>query len=369
MSVKHLQRSLPLLAIMAALLTGLMHTSPSAQACTRAVYLGSDNLVVAGRSMDWVEDIHSNIWVFPRSMARQGAAGPDSLEWTSRYGSLIISGYEAGTADGINEKGLVVNALYLAESDYGVPTAGKPTLSIMAWAQYVLDSYATVDEAVGALSTQAFTVIAPILPDGSGAQLHLAISDPSGDSAIFEYLDGKLVIHHGRQYTVMTNSPSFDQQLAINRYWEKIGGMSFLPGTIRAADRFVRASFLIEALPRTVDANIITAVPDQRYAYQAVAGVLGVIRAVSVPLGIADPDAPNIASTLWRVVYDQKDRVMYFDSATTPNAFWIPLADLDFAPEAGVRKLLLEGGKVYAGNAAAHFEAAEPFVFLSASPQ
>ncbi len=44
----------------------------------------------------------------------------------------------------------------------------------------------------------------PILaPTGEPGTVHLAISDESGDSAIFEYIDGKLVIHHGRQYQVM----------------------------------------------------------------------------------------------------------------------------------------------------------------------
>jgi penicillin V acylase-like amidase (Ntn superfamily) len=36
--------------------------------------------------------------------------------------------------------------------------------------------------------------------------------DPSGDSAILEYLGGKLVTHHGPEYKVMTNSPPYDQQ-------------------------------------------------------------------------------------------------------------------------------------------------------------
>jgi choloylglycine hydrolase len=35
----------------------------------------------------------------------------------------------------MNERGLVANLLYLAESDYGKPVAGKPLLSISAWAQ------------------------------------------------------------------------------------------------------------------------------------------------------------------------------------------------------------------------------------------
>lgn len=36
-----------------------------ADACTRAVYIGPDNMVVTGRTMDWKEDIMSNIYVFP----------------------------------------------------------------------------------------------------------------------------------------------------------------------------------------------------------------------------------------------------------------------------------------------------------------
>lgn len=57
------------------------------------------------------------------------------------------------------------------------------------------------------------------------SRLHLAISDASGDSAIFEYRDGKLEIHHGRQYQVMTNSPFYNDQLAILDYWQQIGGL------------------------------------------------------------------------------------------------------------------------------------------------
>jgi choloylglycine hydrolase len=337
----------------------------SAEACTRAVYLGTDNVVITGRSMDWSEDVYSNAWLFPRGMTREGAAGPTSIKWTSKYGSLAVSGFEAGTADGINEQGLVVNVLYLAESDYGTPKAGKPTISIMAWGQYVLDNYGSVAETVDALRAEPFAVIAPKLPNGKGADLHLAISDPSGDSAIFEYLGGKLVIHHDRKYQVMTNSPSFDQQLAIEAYWSGVNPLAFLPGSISAADRFVRASFLINAIPKQMDPHTIKAVPGATYENQAVAAVMGVMRAVSTPLGITHPDKPNLASTLWRTTYDQKNKVFYFDSATSPNAFWVPLSDLDFTKGAPVKKLTMAGGKVYAGNAASKFEAATPFKFGS----
>lgn len=339
--------------------------SPLANACTRAVYLGSENVVITGRSMDWAEDVYSNAWVFPRGMVRDGATGSNAIKWTSKYGSLAVSGYDAGTADGMNERGLVANVLYLAESDYGAPTAGKPTISIMAWGQYVLDNYATVAETVDALRAEPFVVIAPILPNGKGAQLHLAVSDPTGDSAIFEYLGGKLIIHHDRKYQVMTNSPSFDQQLAIETYWDGVNPLAFLPGSISAADRFVRTSFLINAIPKKLDPHTIKAVPGATYENQAVAAVLSVMRSISTPLGVTHPDKPNLASTLWRTAYDQKNKVFYFDSATSPNAFWVPFADLDFTKGAPVKKLTMAGGKVYAGDASSKFEPATPFTFAA----
>ena len=350
-----------------AALTLLLTSIPEADACTRAVYLGENQTVVTGRSMDWAEDMQTNLWAFPRGMTRSGVAGPDSPVWISRYGSVIASGYEIGTTDGMNEAGLVANLLYLAESDYG-QTEGKPPLSISIWTQYVLDNFPTVAAAVQALRREPFRIIAPSLPNGKPAQLHLAISDATGDSAIFEYIEGKLVIHHGREFQVMTNSPTYEQQLALNDYWEKIGGLTFLPGTNRAADRFARASFLINAIPKTIDPNYINAVPKGTFDNQAALSVLSVIRSVSVPLGITTPGEPNISSTIWRTVSDHKNKVYFFDSATSPNIFWVPLAVLDLREGAGVKKLTVDGGRIYSGNAADKFEPAQPFAFLPADP-
>ncbi len=326
----------------------------AAYACTRAVYLGSKGTVITVRSMDWKTDLGSNLWTFPRGMHRDGAAGPNSIQWTSKYGSVVASAFEAGTADGMNEKGLVANLLYLAESEYpkAPPTAKSQPMSVSIWTQYVLDNYATVDEAVRGAETGKFYVLPVPSPDGNAGTVHLAISDPTGDSAIFEYLNGKLVIHHSREYQVMTNSPVFDQQLALNAYWKQIGGTTMLPGTNRAADRFVRASFYINAIPKTADTR------------EAVAAAFSVIRNVSVPLGISTPGQPNISSTIWRTLSDQKNRRYYFESTRSPSIFWVDLADLNFAQGQPVKKLTLTGGRIYSGDAAAKFENAKPFAFL-----
>ena len=57
----------------------------SAEACTRALYVGENGLVITGRSMDWGEDMYSNAWVFPRvwnatvRLARGASSGGRSM--------------------------------------------------------------------------------------------------------------------------------------------------------------------------------------------------------------------------------------------------------------------------------------------------
>lgn len=323
-----------------------------AHTCTRATYLGPKGTVITGRSMDWARDVGTNLWIFPRCMKKDGAAGVNSLKWTAKYGSIIASFFDAATADGMNEKGLVANLLYLAESEYPNPGANDARLpvGIAAWAQYVLDNFATVEEAVSSLKDEPFYVLPTTTPDGEPGKGHLAISDPSGDSAIFEYVKGKLVMHHGRQYQVLTNSPTFDQQLALDTYWQQIGGRTMLPGTSRAADRFVRASFYIKAASQTAHEG------------EATAAVFSVIRNASAPMGVSEPGKPNIAPTLWRTVADQKNRLYYFESTKSPDIFWVDLADIDF--DQGPQKLDLQKGVIYSGNVAKRFVKTEAFKFL-----
>lgn len=321
-------------------------------ACTRAVYLGPDSMVVTGRTMDWKEDPESNLYFFPRGIERRGAKTDNTVKWTSVYGSVVTAGYDIGVCDGMNEKGLVANLLFLAESDYYRPNDNRPVMGLSIWTQYVLDNFATVDEAVAELSKEKFRIDAPDLPNGAKSTLHLSISDTTGNSAIFEYINGNLVIHHGRDCQVMTNSPTYDKQQTLNDYWKPIGGLVMLPGTNRASDRFVRASFYIDALPET-----------SNYRH-AVAGVFSVMRNVSVPLGISVPSQPNIASTRWRTVADQKNKVYYFESTLSPDIFWVEFRNLDFGAGNHIKKLNLTSGEIYAGDAADKFQDSQPLEFL-----
>lgn len=323
----------------------------SANACSRAVYFGKAGQTVTGRTMDWKEDVQTNLWVFPCGMKRDGGMGEQGFTWTSKYGSVIASVYEAGTADGMNEN---ANLLFLVESEYPDPNKDqRPKMSIAAWTQHVLDSFATVEEAVAEMRKEAFCIVGVVAPNGVAGKIHLSISDPTGDSAIFEYIDGKLVIHHGREYQVMTNSPVYDQQLALNEYWKQIGGTVMLPGTNRAADRFARASFYINAATQSADPR------------EATAAVFSVMRNVSVPRGISTPDQPNISSTIWRTVADQKNLVYFFEDTASPSLVWVDLKQIDFEASSGVRKLQLHGNPGLGGNQTDNFKSSAPFIFLA----
>ncbi len=343
-----MKRVLQLSSCIAGLLVG-----GQIEACTRAVYEGPEDMIITGRTMDWREDPLTNLYIFPRGIERRGAKSGNTVTWTSKYGSLSAAGYDIGICDGMNEKGLVASLLFLPETVYESHGDKRPVMGLSIWTQYVLDNFATVDEAVAELSKEKFRIDAPDLPNGVQARLHLAITDALGDNAVLEYIDGRLVIYHDRSYRVLTNSPAYNLQLAVNDYWKQIGGLKMLPGTNRSSDRFVRASFYIDAIVQTPDAAI------------AVPAVMSVMRNVSVPYGISTPDSPHIASTRWRSVADQKNRVYYFEPTLSMETFHVDLKKIDFSAGAPERVLILSDGTTYDGDATAKFrKVAHPFQFL-----
>ena len=72
---------------------GIFVVAGAAMACTRVVYLGNNDVMTA-RSMDWKSDIGTNLWILPNNVKRNGMAGPKSIQWTSKYGSVVATGYD-----------------------------------------------------------------------------------------------------------------------------------------------------------------------------------------------------------------------------------------------------------------------------------
>lgn len=332
----------------------VMFIAAPAQPCSRILWNDNGRSVIVGRNMDWFEDIQSNMWILPRGMERNGLAETNPLRWTSKYGSVIISAYDVGTADGINEQGLAGHLLYLPETSVGPRDESNPGLSMSMWVQFYLDQFATVEEAVRSFETQPYQLLMAVEPSsGKPTTVHIALNDAKGDSAVIECIDGKIKFYHDRNYVVMTNQPTFDKQIENIKQYKGFGGDTRLPGTHEPSDRFVRGAYYVKNLPKPTSDR------------EAVAAMMSVMRNVSAPFGIANPERPNVSTTIWRTITDLTNRVLYYDSVFSPQVFWIDTKKIDFSAGQQVRKLTLVNNFDHFGEMSGGFEKAEMFDFLS----
>jgi penicillin V acylase-like amidase (Ntn superfamily) len=328
-----------------------------AEACTRIFANDKGDAMLVARSMDWATTTEPVLTAFPRGLVRDGGhAGPMTVfsdnpaHWTSQYGSVVTTIFGIGTADGVNERGLAAHMLYFPPADYGARDSAKPGVQAALWAQYALDNAATVEEALAKLETvQIVKVEIEVHGQKQTGTVHLALEDASGDSAILEYIGGKLVVHNGREFRVMTNAPEYDKQL------ELLSGKDFanptmdtqVPGNVNPRDRFQRATYFLSVLTK----------PTSERA--GVAGMFDLIRNVSIPFGA--PVNGSTFDTEYRTVSNLTAKRYFFELTTAPNVIWTDLTKLNLAK--GARVLTLNPNNIdLSGDVTSHFQPAKaPF--------
>ena len=337
-------------ASVTALTTLLALAAPAADACTRILWNNNKLAVVAGRTMDFPVSTEPIITVLPRGMARDGGmfAGAridaeNPARWTSKYGSIVTTVYGAGTADGVNEKGVAMHLLYFIPTDFGQRDPTKAGVQAALWGQFVLDNASTVEEALALLDN-----IQPIMVDHEGikATVHLAIEDATGDSAIIEYVaGGKKTVYHSREYRIMTNDPSYDQQLAYRATFnfDNATRQTPIPGNTDAKDRFIRADYYRQWLP------------EPKNTREAIAAILAIARNVSVPFGAPNRAPGSLYNTEYRTAIDLTNHAYYFELTTSPNVIWMDLSKVDLMPGSPV--LLLDPDDInLTGDVAKNFK-------------
>ncbi len=320
--------------------------------CTRVLWNDNGLAITVGRNMDWFEDMHTDIWLFPRGISRNGGVN-NPLKWVSKYGNISVSAYNMMCVDGVNEKGLTVNPLWLAETNFGQRDPKQPALAFSIAGQYLLDNYATVHEVVEMVHQNGFPIVTGAMGSTQRqAAGHFAVADASGDSVIVEFIDGKAVVYHSPQYQVLTNSPTFDQQLENLKKYRFFGGDKDLPGSEQSPDRFVRAARYLKSLPQPSNVR------------ELVAYLMSVMRNVSTPFGVVDPERPNISVTRWRTIADLTHMRYFFESTQSPNVIWMDLDKLDFSQNAEVKALSLEESPNLVGNVSDCFVSKKAYKFL-----
>lgn len=328
----------------------------SSYACSRVLYTGDTTatandsvLRIVGRSLDWATPIPTNIFVYPRGVHKQSNGSGPMIEWTSKYGAVYATSYNAGVTEGMNEKGLVVNGLFCRQTVYNNPsTEDKPAMSLAVFPAWLLDLNATTDEVVAAVKNQDFKIVGATFDGGQVSTLHWGVTDASGKCAVIEFSDGYIKVYEGQDLPVLTNEPKWPDMNAINTYWEGIGGTNFLPGGVRSSDRFVRADFFDKSVERTNDADTGLAI------------VRSILYNVSVPYKYVKGDK-NLSQTQWRSFSNIRDKEYYFENVTDLGLYYIDLKKCDLDKGASVLYLDTQNAKNYVGDVTGKLVKSKPF--------
>lgn len=338
-----------MLFLLVALLTAL-GLCRSAFACTNVLVKATDGTMLIARSMEFAQDMHSNLRTSTRGRAFNSLApdGKPGLTWKAKYGYVYLDGMNIdAVVDGMNEVGLSYGALlFPGFAQYPGVTAGhdNQALPYMSFGDWVLGNFKTVDEVKQALNgVSLYPNKLPGLGD-TIFPLHYSITDATGKGIIVEYVEGKMHVYDS--IGVLTNSPTYDWQVVNMANYLHLAptnppavvangityavtgqgyGMIGLPGDISPPSRFVKTTVLMRLAVPTADA----------------AGALNmaehILNNVDIPLGEArEPQSGNYIDdvTQWVVFKDLTHKVFYYRTYADLSLHAVYMNKLDFANNA-----------------------------------
>jgi hypothetical protein len=163
-------------------------------------------------------------------------SNPSSLSWISKYGSVTFNTFGRDLPDGgMNEAGLYIWEMGL-DTQYP-KNATLPKLCQMHWMQYILDNFATLDEAL----RSAYEIEI----DGWG--WHYFVGDMDGNCASIEFINGEVIIHKADAMPVpgLFNAP-YGREVELSRYFKGFGGFYEPALDDIRIPRFVKTAVMIK---------------------------------------------------------------------------------------------------------------------------
>jgi len=279
-------------------------TSGLVQSCATFALAHGSSLVV-GHNLDEYVEVPGLVVVNPRGRAKRNVTFRDlvwpfslkptpRLNWTSRYGSVTYNVFGREFPDGgMNEAGLYVGEMTLLGTVW--PRDPRvPRMYHHQWVQYLLDSFATVDEALASLSKA--------LPEG---HWHFFLADRDGDVAVVEFLERGSVVYTGEAlpYKILCNDP-YDAELRDLRGHSGFGGTKEPEPHYESEDpRFRWAAIMLR--------DYADDVPAVDYAFAVL-------------------NRLDLGNWKWAVVCDIPSARLYVRTSLAPKIRWVDFASLDF---------------------------------------
>lgn len=234
-----------------------------------------------------------------------GFRNSNVAKWISKYGSITFNqiGKEFPYG-GINEKGLVIEQLWLTNSQY--KENNNEEISELEWIQYQLDNYATINEVINHINDLT------IKPN---ATIHFILADKTGNSTIIEFVNGNVVINKQKTAIQVITNSTLNSSLNYYKTTKDVNKSSK-----NSLDRY-------SILRDTLDAKSLT------------------VNNAFEKLNLVEENYENY-KTYWSIVYDIDKLEIHFKSYDHKNIKKISLKDFDFSKAGKVKYSLINSKKV-----------------------
>ncbi len=305
-------RTLAALTIAAAAVVTVVVPATRAGACS-TFCLDSGSGPVFGKNYDW--DVPDGLVIVnKRGVEKRGLTEDNPARWTSVYGSVTFNQYgREMPCGGMNEAGLVIELMWLDETEYPVPDA-RPALQNLQWIQYHLDRSATIDDVIAGDGDIRIV-------RGDQARVHFLVADSAGACAAVEFVGGEMIVHTGETMpvAVLTND-TYERSALFLATHAGFGGTAPVPTSRYSLDRFVRTAAAV--LDYEPDAGSDTA----EYAF----GILGAVA--------------QGEHTQWSIVYEVGARRIGYRTRANPAIRTVDFGLLDFDCDSPVLLLDIDVG-------------------------
>ena len=280
------------------------------------IFVNKGGYHIEGRTMDLALNISHNeaFYFVGQKNTSDVVVDADKIpvnqlaSWTNKYGYWGRNAFNTPLiTDGMNTQGLSV-ALQTMIAKYPTynPADKRPVLSVFELGNYVLSQAKDVPEALKLLQSRQLVTAAIKVKDGTYIKdipVHFSLRDSKGNSAVIEFMDGKIQIYNSAG-NVMTNDPAYPQQLANAEKYKNINSkidnntlLKGVPGSLTSLDRFVRSDVLLNSLPK----------PDS--LSEALYQTDLVLSSLSYYPAYNNKEAGG--ATIWRVIKDLDNKVVY----------------------------------------------------------
>lgn len=188
------------------------------------ISLSSNDTVIIGRNHD--ENLSNCMVIFnPKDLYKKGFEYENEIypEWTAQYASITFNILGAGFAIlGMNEKGLAIGHMGFREAKYP-PKDDRPVLDQIQFITYILDNCANTSEVIKTSNEIR-------IDDESITREHYFVCDKSGEQAIIEPIEGKLVIYTNETipYPIISND-NYEKSLEYLKSYKGFGGEKPIP--------------------------------------------------------------------------------------------------------------------------------------------